>query len=142
VPTSHPENEVSRRRHKASKGENLRRKGKTAQICPYPPAQPVRACPGPHRGGGGSAALPSPPLAALPSMPRSGQRCPRPLPTAARAGPWHPAAQPHCQLPPAPHRRRPPPERGEGPSPASPESGFLLSPLRRGPPAGHCSLSD
>lgn len=111
VPTSHAKNEVFSWRREASKDENHCGKGKTAQICPYPPARPVPACPGPYPSRDGSA---SPAQPSLPATPRcmallqgNGQCFLCHLLPAALTGPWYPMAWPCCVHLTAPHHQRP-----------------------------------
>ena len=138
MPSSHVKNEVFSWRREASKYENCCGKGKTAEICPYPPARPVHACPGPYPGGGGSAspAQPSLPggrvlratLCCIPLLQGNGQRCPHQLLPAA----LHKALAPHgVAMLPAPHCSPSPgsparARRGVPPTP-SPESGAFSS---------------
>lgn len=111
VPTSHAKNEVFSWRHEASKDENHCGKGKTAQICPYPPARPVPACPGPYPSRDGSASPAQPSLLATPRcmalLQGNGQCCLCHLLPAALTGPWHPMAWPCCLHLTAPHHQRP-----------------------------------
>lgn len=140
VPSSQVKNEVFRWRHEASKDENGCGKGRTAQICPYPPTRPVHACPDPYPSGGEAPALPSPPC-------QAGGCCRPPLTASPDAGQWatlpepapaalHKALAPHGRaMLPVPHRS-PSPEcsararRGvlPTPSPSSPYSSWTHQP--------------
>lgn len=62
------ENEIFSCTHEVSEDANLCAKGKTTQICPSPPAQPVQVCPCPYSSAGASQHCPCQHLAPCTSL--------------------------------------------------------------------------